>query len=340
MKIFYSADHRHHNPIFEGYTSEKLLPAFEKAERAEIVLAALQENSWSEILPPADFGLEPVLSVHSIAYLDYLLSAYDHWQPFSPVPEIAFIPGTFGIDHPTAISMSGTERYGFFMMDTTVAINAATYSAALKAANCALSGAQAIARGQRAVFALCRPPGHHAGREVCGGYCFLNNAAIAAQWLSRLGKVAILDVDYHAGNGTQEIFYERADVLTISLHADPAFEYPRYAGFANETGSEGGAGFHHNFPLPAGTDSEGYLNSLKEALLLIDQFDPEYLVISAGMDIYQDEPLGTFKITAEGIYKIGEQISNIGLPTLIVMEGGYHLTSLGSNFGAFLEPFS
>jgi acetoin utilization deacetylase AcuC-like enzyme len=340
MKVFYNPDHQQHDPPFEGYTPEKLLPAFEKAERAEIVHAALQETNWSEIHSSADFGLEPLLAVHSVEYLDYLLSAYDNWQPFSLVPEMAFIPGTFGIDHLTANSMSGTEQYGFFLMDTTVSINPFTYRAAVKAANCALSGAQTITQGEQVAFALCRPPGHHAGREVCGGYCFLNNAAIAAQWFSGFGKVAILDVDYHAGNGTQDIFYSRPGVLTVSIHADPAFEYPRYAGFANETGTGAGVGYHRNFPLPAGTEQPRYLEALAEALELINRFEPKYLVVSAGMDIYKDEPLGTFKITTEGIHQIGQRIAQIGLPTLIVMEGGYHIPSLGDNFVAFLEPFS
>jgi acetoin utilization deacetylase AcuC-like enzyme len=340
MKIFYSPDHQQHDPPFEGYTPEKLLPAFEKAERAEIVHDALQETSWSEIHPPANFGMEPILAVHSVAYLEYLLSAYDNWQPFSPVPEMAFIPGTFGIDYPAALSMSGTERHGFFLLDTTVSINAATYHVALKAAHCALSGAQSITKGEQAAFALCRPPGHHAGREVCGGYCFFNNAAIAAEWLCRFGRVAILDVDYHAGNGTQDIFYSRSDVLTVSIHADPAFEYPRYAGFANETGVGAGTGFHRNFPLPAGTDQPRYLKALAEALELINRFKPKYLVVSAGMDIYKDEPLGSFQLTQDDIYQIGQRIAASGLPTLIVMEGGYHISSLGDNFVAFLEPFT
>ena len=166
------------------------------------------------------------------------------------------------MDHPTSLTLNGTEQYGFFVMDTTVAITPGTFSAAIDAAYCALSGAQALTTGETAVFALNRPPGHHAGREICGGYCYFNNAAIAAQWLSQLGKVAILDVDYHAGNGTQDIFYERANVLTVSLHADPTFEYPSYAGFAHETGLGAGEGFHHNFPLPAGTDLPRYSNPL------------------------------------------------------------------------------
>jgi len=340
MKIFYSETHQQHDPPFEGYTSEKLLPALETAARATEVVRVLREKLWTEIAPPDDFGLEPILAVHSSPYVDYLCSAFDEWQQFSPVPEMTFIPGTYGIDYPTAMAMSGTDQHGFFLLDTTVSINAGTYAAALGSANCALSGAQAIAQGDQAAFALCRPPGHHAGREVCGGYCFFNNAAIAANWLSQKGRVAILDIDYHAGNGTQEIFYERSDVLVISLHADPAREYPNYAGFAHEIGSGHGVGFHKNFPLPAGIADTLYLQVLDEALTLIREFEPRYLVISAGMDIYEGDLLGDFKISHQGIREIGRYISGLELPTLIVMEGGYHIPPLGENFGAVLEPFS
>lgn len=339
MKIFYNPHHQQHNPPFEGYTAAGNLPAFEKAARAEIVRTVLQTQPWAEILPPSNFGLEPILAVHSATYVEYLRSAYAEWQAYSPVNGIAFIPGTFGIRYEEAQARSGYEQAGFFLVDTTMAIEPGTFEAALQAAYGALAGAQAIAAGERSAFALSRPPGHHAGREIGGGYCFFNNAAVAALWLSQRGKVAILDVDYHAGNGTQEIFYERPDVLTISLHADPAFEYPHYAGFAEEIGTGPGLGFHRNFPLPEGTGQSRYLGVLAEALELVASFGPEHLVISAGMDTYKDEPLGTFKLTQESIHKIGQQISSLSLPTLVVMEGGYHLPSLGDNFAAFLEPF-
>jgi acetoin utilization deacetylase AcuC-like enzyme len=231
------------------------------------------------------------------------------------------------------------EQAGFFLMSTHVPVTAGTYTAALAAAQCALSGAQAVAQGQRAAFALCRPPGHHAGREMCGGLCFLNNAAIATQWLSKQGKVAILDIDYHAGNGTQDIFYARADVLTVSLHADPNREYPNYAGYAHETGAGPGTGYHRNYPLPAGTDDSLYLHTLDDALDLIAKFDPAHLVVSAGMDIYMDDPLSDFAITRQGIAEIGRSIASLNLPTLLVMEGGYNVEALGKNVVALLVAF-
>jgi acetoin utilization deacetylase AcuC-like enzyme len=340
MKIFYSSNHQRHDPPFEGYDDSGPLPAYEKASRAESVYAALQEIDWAEFHPPADFGLEPIQAVHSPAYLEYLRSAYDDWKAHSPVDGMAFIPATYGIDHQQARALTGFEQAGFFLMDNVVAIVPDTFSAALDSAHCALTGAQALTTGETTAFSLNRPPGHHAGQEICGGFCYFNNAAIAAQWLSDRGKVAVLDVDYHAGNGTQAIFYERADVLTVSLHADPDKEYPYYAGHATETGAGAGSGHHRNFPLPAGTNLSLYLGALEPALELIARSAPEYLVVSAGMDIFKDDPLGSFKLTQDDIHRIGREISNLALPTLIVMEGGYHLPTLGANFRAFIEPFA
>jgi acetoin utilization deacetylase AcuC-like enzyme len=277
--------------------------------------------------------------VHSVAYLDYLRSAYEDWRGYSPVDGMAFIPGTYTIDYQSARLLKGDEQAGFFLMDTTVAITPETFSAVLQAAYCALSGAQALINGDRVTFALTSPPGHHAGNEICGGYCYLNNAAIAAQWLSFSEKVAILDVDYHAGNGTQQIFYQNPNVLTVSLHADPAFEYPYYGGQAEQMGEGSGNGFHRNFPLPKDTNQTQYLKALDQALRLIIKFNPKYLVVSAGMDTYYREPLGSFKLSQDSIHIIGRQVAGLRLPTLIVMEGGYHLPSLGDNFVAFLEPF-
>jgi acetoin utilization deacetylase AcuC-like enzyme len=225
------------------------------------------------------------------------------------------------------------------MMDLSACIVEGTYQAALASANCALSAAEAVADGEPTAFALCRPPGHHAGKDYAGGYCFINNASVATNWLSTKGKVALLDVDYHCGNGTQDIFYERADVMTISIHADPNFEYPYYAGYAHETGAGAGAGFHKNFPLEKGTDDARYLVALEEALNLIRQFEPKYLVVSAGMDIYAEDPLGTIKVTTKGIGEIGKRISALDLPTVIMMEGGYNNDALGRNIASFLGEF-
>ena len=224
-------------------------------------------------------------------------------------------------------------------MDLSACIVEGTYGAALASANCALSAAQEVSAGARSAFALCRPPGHHAGKDYAGGYCFINNASVAANWLSSKEKVGLLDIDYHCGNGTQDIFYERDDVLTISIHADPNYEYPYYAGYTNETGTGKGKGFHQNFPLEMGTDDAQYLSALGEALSLIRKFEPTYLVLSAGMDIYTDDPLGKIKVTTKGIGEIANRISALDLPTAIIMEGGYNNDALGKNIINLLGAF-
>lgn len=343
MKIFYSDLHFQHAPAFEVFDGGVRVPTFEVPERAERILAALRKTGWAEIHPPVDFGLNPILAVHDRDYVEFLASAWTEWLATAPeadsaTDKSALLPATFALRGQAHPAKSLLGRAGYYMMDLSAPIVAGTYAAALASANCALSAAQAIPYASSA-FALCRPPGHHAGKSHCGGYCYFNNAAIAAHWLSARGKVALLDIDYHAGNGTQDIFYERGDVLSISIHADPAFEYPYYAGYAEERGAGAGLGFHHNFPLPAGTSDEEYLTTLNAALHLIHEFQPTALVISAGMDIYSEDPLGKIHITREGIRQIGARIAELRLPTAIIMEGGYNNDALGDNVVAFLGEF-
>jgi len=337
MKVYTSDAHKQHNPPFEIYTAQEQVTYDESPRRVESILAALVKTDWAELIPPQDFDLEPILAVHSAAHFEYLQSAYERWKSTSPVEGMAFIPYKHSIDREIAIKGDLTEADGFFMTDMTVPIAPGTFAAACVSAQIALSAAQAILTGERSAYALCRPPGHHAGSEICGGYCFLNNAAIAAQWLSGHGKVAILDIDYHAGNGTQAIFYERSDVFMISLHADPARQYPRFAGYAHETGSGPGAGYHKNIPLPAGVDDAAYLRVLEDALDLIAKYDPAFLVVSTGMDIYAGDPLGDFTITRSGFHQIGQAIARLRLPTMLVQEGGYNIDELGNNVGALLS---
>lgn len=341
MQVFYSDNHELHNPPFELFEGGQHMPYLENPERMERILSVLREQDWAEILPPEDFGLDPVLAVHDADYVDFLCTAYLEWRQVKTTYEkTALLPATFPPPGWSHRPKSLLGRAGYYMTDLSAPIMDGTYQAALGSANCALSGAKAIADGERSAFALCRPPGHHAGKSFCGGYCYLNNAAIAAHWLSGDSKVAILDIDYHAGNGTQDIFYERGDVLTISLHADPDSEYPAFSGYAGETGAGQGSGLNRNFPLPAGTNDAHYLSVLDEALGLVQSFIPKYLVISAGMDLYTADPLGSFKITRRGIQKIGQCIASLNLQTLLVMEGGYDNEALGVNISTLLENFS
>ncbi len=344
MKVFYSETHRRHNPPFEVFDGGMRAPYMEDPARMDSILQALHGTSWARIVTPDDFGLQPILAVHAADYMDFLASAWNEWLAMSPEAqtspsEAGLLPATFALRRLPHRPASLLGRAGYYMMDLSAVLTGGTYEASLASANCALSGAQAIADDNSRAFALGRPPGHHAGLDYAAGYCFINNAAVAAHWLSARGKVAILDVDYHMGNGTQDIFYHRSDVLTISIHADPSYEYPYYAGYADETGVGKGVGFHHNYPLPAGTVEAAYLAVLDDALGRISRFAPRYLVVSAGMDIYEHDSLGKFKISTKGIGAIGAHIAQLGLPTLIIMEGGYNNAALGKNVVSFLSSF-
>jgi acetoin utilization deacetylase AcuC-like enzyme len=341
MKIFYSEVHRKHDPPFEVFDGGAHVPYFENPERMDKILAALHKTDWAELVEPMDFGLDPIHAVHDKGYITFLASCWTEWLASDPevaaAPEThAFLPATFALRRNPRVPGTLLGKAGYYIMDLSACIVDGTYKAALASANCALSAAQSMVNDGRPVFALCRPPGHHAGKDYAAGYCFINNASVAADWLSSKGKVAILDIDYHAGNGTQDIFYERSDVLTISIHADPDYEYPHYIGYADETGAGAGLGFHRNFPLPAGADDAHYLSALDEALNMIKQYEPKYLVISAGTDTFDGDPLGKFKLTRAGFQKIGERIAALGIPSVVVMEGGYANDALGENIVTLL----
>jgi acetoin utilization deacetylase AcuC-like enzyme len=339
MKVFYSEEHRKHEPPFEVFDGGVRVPYLENTDRMDRILQALKQVDWADFCAPTDFGLEPIHTVHDRDYIDFLASCWRDWMASEAQDKSVLLPATFALRRQPHKPSGLLGRMGYHLMDLSACIVEGTFSAALASANCALSAAEAVAIGERSAFALCRPPGHHAGRDYAGGYCFINNASVAANWLAARGRVALLDIDYHCGNGTQDIFYERSDVLTISIHADPNFEYPHYWGFPEETGSGAGAGFHRNFPLEKGTDDSRYISTLESALTLVRRFEPAYLIVSAGMDIYADDPLGTISVTSAGIAEIGKRIASLGLSTIVVMEGGYANEVLGTNILRFLGEF-
>lgn len=344
MKIFYSEAHRKHYPSFEVFDGGIRVPYFENPDRMDRIVSALQKTNWAEFTEPQDFGLDPILAVHDRGYINFLASCWEEWLASDPEiaasPEQhAFLPATFALRRPARPTASIRGRGGYYIMDLSACITAGTYQAALDSANIALSAASSSFLLHNSSFALCRPPGHHAGEDYAAGYCFINNAAVAANWLSAKGKVAILDIDYHGGNGTQDIFYERNDVLTISIHGDPDFEYPHYIGFADETGVGAGLGFHRNFPLPNDTRDEEYLSALEEALTMIRNFAPDFLVLSFGADTFDGDPLGMFHVTRNGFSEIGKRIARLNLPIAIIMEGGYANEALGDNTVTLLENF-
>jgi acetoin utilization deacetylase AcuC-like enzyme len=345
MKIYYSKAHRLHDPEFEIFEGGVKLPQLDIPARLDRILDGLRGTGWTNLLPAEDFGTELLAAVHSRGYLEYLQTAFARWEieggelgPDYKSPVL--IPACFPPRRSQKIPESVFGQAGYYAFGTGAPITAGTYPAAAAAANCALSAAQAVLAGDRAAFALCRPPGHHAGLDYCGGYCYLNNAAIAAKWLSARTKTAVLDIDYHAGNGTQDIFYSSDEVLTISIHSDPKNHYPSFMGYADECGEGAGLGYHRNFPLPTGTGDSAYLNVLDEALALVRDFSPSVLVVSAGMDIHESDPFSDFKITSGGIETIGKHIAASGIPALICLEGGYNMDTIGQNIHRFLSPFT
>jgi acetoin utilization deacetylase AcuC-like enzyme len=229
-------------------------------------------------------------------------------------------------------------QLGHYCSDTLTPILEETWHAAYAAAQVALTAARVTCDGKTLTYALCRPPGHHAYRDMYGGYCYLNNAAIAAHWLTRQGqRVAVLDLDYHHGNGTQAIFYGRDDVLFCSLHADPEDDYPYYCGFSHEQGHSAGLGYTVNYPLPPGTEEADYLFALDQALARIDQFSPHTVVVSLGFDTLAGDPEGTFRLLPGSFRHIGRHLGQLRRPLVIIQEGGYLLSSLGTCATNFFE---
>ena len=339
MKTVYSDDHRLQDGKAE-LIDGKLVPCFEMPRRADIILARLRDVGLGEVVPPAELGLDPVRRVHKANFVEFLRTAWDTWvaahATYDALPLNWMTHGMRAIE-PDAID----GKLGYFSFDAGTPITAGTWRAITAAANVALTGQKLIAEGARVVFALCRPPGHHAGTDFYGGYCFLNNAAIAAQAFRNAGAahVAILDVDYHHGNGTQEIFYARDDVLTLSIHADPKQEFPYFAGHADETGAGKGEGFHLNLPLRWGAAWDRYRPALETAMRRIHDFGPDALVVSLGVDTFEHDPISKFKLKHADYPAIGGMIAAAKRPTLFVMEGGYAIDALGVNAVNVLSGF-
>jgi acetoin utilization deacetylase AcuC-like enzyme len=341
MQTIYTERHADHHPQLEFFEGE-LKPYHDSPKRAHIILQAIRQSALGPVSEPEDHGLEPILAVHDAEYVAYLQRAYATWIAEGGIPAGVY-PDTFStrrVGHrPTQIAALA----GYYSSDLTAIITAGTWQAAYWSAQCALTAAHQVLNGARACFALCRPPGHHAAADMCGGYCFLNNAAIAAQALIAQtpgpSRVALLDVDFHHGNGTQSVFYARADVLYVSLHADPDRQYPYFWGAADECGEGAGVGATVNFPLPAGVTDAQYLAVLHEALLRIRDYAPQYLVVSLGVDTYAGDPLGDFLLTDDAFPLIGKQVAQLNLPTVFIMEGGYAIQQLGRNVASVLGGY-
>jgi acetoin utilization deacetylase AcuC-like enzyme len=276
--------------------------------------------------------MRAVEAVHAPALVRYLRRACREMQPGR-----ALYPYVFPLRNRARLPAERSVLAGYFCIDTFTPITRNAYAAAKNAAECALTAADAVLAGGRVAYALVRPPGHHAERQAFGGFCYFNNAAIAAQHLSLRGRVAILDLDYHHGNGQQDIFWERGDVLTVSLHGHPRFAYPYFSGFADERGAGEGEGANLNLPLAERQDGAQYRRALRRTLAAIATFAPRFLVVALGLDPAKGDPTGTWSLRADDFRRNGEMVATLGLPTLVVQEGGYRTRTLGSNAAAFFR---
>lgn len=301
------------------------------------VLQAGAEAAGAVFEAPRDFGMGPLAAVHTAEYLAFLQTIHPRWKRIEGAAD-EVIPNIHPDRRSANYPKSAVGQAGYHQADTACPIAAGTWEAAYWSAQSALAAAEVVAGGERAAYALCRPPGHHAFADLAGGFCFLNNSGIAAEWLCGRGlRVAVLDVDVHHGNGTQGMFYHRRDVLTVSLHADPDRFYPFFWGAAQERGIGEGMGFNLNLPLPRGTDDVGYMAALDVALARIRAFGADVVVVALGLDAHEADPFQGFRVTTGGFTRIAAAIAGLGLPLLVVQEGGYLQPALGANLTAFLQ---
>jgi acetoin utilization deacetylase AcuC-like enzyme len=343
LKWFFTEAHRLHDPEIEVWAGVPG-PSTEVASRAEAIAAALAQDSVFDRGGVNEHGREPIERVHDPALVRWLEDAWQECRPYSERREI--IPDTVchagmveGLEAHGEPFGSPLGRLGFWCFDTMTPLVEGTYQAARGAVDVALSALDAVVGGERWSYALCRPPGHHAGRSMIGGFCFFNNAAIVAEeMVKRAGApVAILDVDFHHGNGTQQIFFARGDVVYVSLHADPDRAFPYFTGRVGELGQGDGAGANRNYVLGEGCDDADYLETLERALSFIAERSTGGLVVSLGVDTYLGDPLGDLKVTKDAYWPMGHMVDTLGLPTVVVQEGGYGVPSLGPNVRSWLR---
>lgn len=343
MLTVYSEEHKLHDGGAE-LSAGQLVPCFEAPSRVETIVARVRSVGLGPVVAPGDHGRGPIERVHSPRFVEFLATAWEQWRARGRTD--GALPFTWPHRHLRAIEpelISG--KLGYYCFDAATPIVAGTWRAAYGSAQVALSGAALLASGasrqERAAFALCRPPGHHAASDLYGGYCFLNNAAIAAQALrdAGAGRVAVLDVDYHHGNGTQAIFYDRSDVLFLSLHGDPRTEYPFFLGYEDERGIGEGEGYNVNYPLPRGSGFEPWSEALEDACHRIERHAPDVLVVSLGVDTYKDDPISSFRLESADFTTYGRRLARLGLPTLFVMEGGYAVEAIGLNAVNVLQGY-
>jgi acetoin utilization deacetylase AcuC-like enzyme len=340
MLTVYTDDHALQDGRAELVDGE-LVPCFEMPRRAYLIRDRVREVALGDIVPPDDLGRLPIERVHDAGFVAFLERAWADWTATGRDHDaLPWVWPTRHLRQTVPDRIDG--RLGHYSFDAGTPITAGTWRAAYGSAQVALTGAKLIAGGHhRAAFSLCRPPGHHAASDLYGGYCFLNNVAVAAQYLVDGGaeRVAVLDVDYHHGNGTQAIFYDRQDVLVLSLHAHPRDDFPFFLGWPDEAGEGSGEGFNANYPLPPGTAFPAWREALADALRRIEAYAPDALLVSLGVDTFKDDPISRFRLESDDFTTYGGLIARLELPTLFVMEGGYAVDQVGVNAVNVLTGF-
>ncbi len=338
MKIVYTDQHQQHDPQ-QFMVRGRLQRSNEQPQRAYLLQAAAKAAGHS-VVAPEDHGGGPRAAIHTPQYLHFLETAWERWQQLPDasdevMPNVYPFPG-----QPATYPDHLVGQAGYHMGDNACSIGRHTWHAAVHSAHVATHAAELVMAGERAVYALCRPPGHHAYPDRANGFCYLNNAAIAAQHLRLChARVAVLDIDVHHGNGTQGVFWRRPDVLTVSLHGDPHFCTPFFTGHAHERGEAEGLGYNLNLPLARGTDTAGFLQALAKALTAIRAYAPGALVLALGLDAHERDPYQALAVSTEGFALITAEIARLGLPTVLVQEGGYLSDDLGPNLASALRGF-
>ena len=325
--MVYSDKHTIHHVNDRGYV--------ERPVRVSTITESLKKSGLFEVVPPKNYSMNYVTAVHDRDFVNYLRDVCEKLDSKRPV-----YPYVFPIRHPQRKPKDMSVRAGYYCIDTFTPLDKNAYTAAREAINVSLTATDELLKGRPLVYAVCRPPGHHAESRCFGGFCYFNNAAIAANYLSKYGKTALLDIDFHHGNGTQDIFYKRSDVLTVSIHGHPNIAYPYFSGFTDEKGEGDGLGYNLNFPLDENVGEEVYLKVLDKAIIRIRSFDPAFFVVSLGLDIMKGDPTGSFALTAGTMEKIGNRLAAVNSPTLVVQEGGYDLRNLKKGVLNYFNGFA
>ena len=337
MKIIYHENQRRHDP--KNFLSSGVhRPNPEVPARIDALLTGGTAIGL-QTMEPADYGMAPIAAVHTAEYLTFLKNIYARWMDIDGASK-EVIPNIHPDRRTVGYPKSAIGQAGYHMADTACPISNETWHSAYWSAQSAVSAAKQILTGDTSAYALCRPPGHHAFADMSGGFCFLNNSAIAAQYCLDAGlRPAIVDVDLHHGNGTQGIFYQRGDVLTVSVHADPERYYPFFWGYAQERGEGAGLGANLNLPIPCGSNDETFLKALSDGIDRVKNYGANVLIIALGLDAFEGDPFGGLSITTDGFAKIAAACAELALPTVIVQEGGYLCPELGDNLSSFLTGF-